>query len=49
MIILLALFSVGFDNITPQTESIRKILYEGKFGCGILVDLQRACRTVNHI
>ena len=46
---------MGFVNTTlPMTliiitENIRSALNNGKFACGIFVDLQKAFDTVNHI
>ena len=30
------------------TENIRQTLDEGRFGCGIFVDLQKGCDTIVH-
>ena len=34
--------------LTNLTESIRQTLDEGRFGCGIFADLQKAFDTVDH-
>ena len=34
--------------LTNLTENIRQTLDEGRFGCGIFADLQKAFDTVDH-
>ena len=45
----------GFRNkhftlhaLTSLTESIKKTIDDGMFGCGVFIDLQKAFDTVNH-
>ena len=48
-------YQLGFHNgyssnhaLTNSTEMIRKALDEGKFACGVFIDLQKAFDTAHH-
>ena len=44
-------FRKGYSTIYALIEIIEKIKYsidEGKFGCGVFIDLKKAFDTVNH-
>ena len=34
--------------LISMTESIKKIIDDGMYGCGVFIDLQKAFDTVNH-
>ena len=48
LILLLSYFSPTSHALLSLKETIKKSIDDGKFDCGIFLDLQKTCDTVNH-